>query len=120
MKKFSIIALLLVVTMLAAGCGMHDIMFEKYYVQVKGEGELKDNKRYYTLTGFSKNGTERSITFTSFKENNGKLKEGAFLALYVDQKDEKKKDVLDIEMKKYEEVQKDDLPSSVKKGLNVE
>ncbi len=61
----------------------------------------------------------KKVTFASQKPNNEKMKENAFLRLYIKQKDEKKTDIPDTEVKSYEEVQKSDLPAKTKEKLGV-
>ena len=93
---------------------------DEYYVQIQGEGELKEKDRFYNLPTYDEDGAEKKVTFRSVKkENDGKLKENAFLRLYVKQDDKKKTDIPDTEMKAYEEVQKDDIPAKVKEKLGV-
>ncbi|ACK92043.1 YxeA family protein [Bacillus cereus] len=92
---------------------------EEYYVQIQGEGEIKNNKRVYALPTYNKDGDEKKVTFASQKPNNEKMKENAFLRLYIKQKDEKKTDIPDTEVKSYEEVQKSDLPAKTKEKLGV-
>lgn len=53
------------------------------------------------------------------KENDQKLKEDAFLRLYVDQDDNNKKEISSIEVKSYEEIQKADLPEKVKDKFTI-
>ncbi|OAB43285.1 YxeA family protein [Paenibacillus glacialis] len=104
----------------AVGCDVSSpskIGTDEYYVQIQGEGEIKDKSRYYTLPTYDENGVEKKVTFTSVKPNNEKLKENAFLRLYIKQDDKKKTDIPDTEVKSYEEVQKDDLPAKTKEKL---
>ncbi|ARO21831.1 cytoplasmic protein (plasmid) [Bacillus tropicus] len=91
----------------------------EYYVQIQREGEIKGNERVYTLFTYDKEGTEKKVTSTSQKPNNEKLKENAFLRLYIKQEGKEKADIPDTEVKSYEEIQKDDLPAKTKEQLGV-
>ncbi|MFA2693779.1 YxeA family protein [Bacillus mycoides] len=119
MKKiFALFAILTVFAVFSFGCDIRSLKLYgkgKYYVQIKGEGEIKDKTRVYTLPAYDEEGAEKKISFTSHKaENDKKLKEDAFLRLYVSEDNDKSVDV-----KSYEEVKKEDLPEKVKKKLNV-
>ena len=106
----------------AVGCDVSSpskIGTEEYYVQIQGEGEIKDNGRVYTLPTYNEDGDEKKVTFTSQKPNNEKMKEKAFLRLYIKQDDKKKTDIPDTEVKSYEEVKKSDLPAKAKEKLGV-
>ncbi|MDR6224422.1 YxeA family protein [Desmospora profundinema] len=76
---------------------------EEYYVQIHGEGETSDNRRVYTLKGYDKEGKEKELSFDSLEAR--QLREGAYLRLYVEGEDQ---------VKTYEEVQKNDLPASIR------
>ncbi|WP_410982471.1 YxeA family protein [Bacillus cereus] len=128
MKKFlAIISLFALFSSFAIGCeraSLNRIGKDVYYVQIKGEGEMEKvegkNLRNYTLPAYDENGVEKKVTFRSKKTSNDhKLNENAFLCIYVDQDNEKKTDISSIEVKSYEEVQKEDLPTKVKEKLNV-
>ncbi|MED1511570.1 YxeA family protein [Bacillus proteolyticus] len=106
----------------AVGCDISSpskIGTEEYYVQIQGEGEIKDNKRVYTLPTYGEDGGEKKVTFASQKPSNEKMKENAFLRLYIKQEDKKKTDIPDTEVKSYEEVQKSDLPAKTKEKLGI-
>lgn len=106
MKKiFALFAILTVFAVFSFGCDIRSLKLygkDKYYVQIKGEGEIKDKTRVYTLPAYDEEGAEKKISFTSHKaENDKKLKEDAFLRLYVSEDNDKSVDV-----KPYEEVKK--------------
>ena len=93
-------------------------------MQIKGEGDTEKvedrNLRNYTLPAYDEDGVKKQITFRSTKkENDQKLKEDAFLRLYVDQDDNNKKEISSIEVKSYEEIQKADLPEKVKDKFTI-
>ncbi|CUB08636.1 hypothetical protein BN2127_JRS1_00418 [Bacillus cereus] len=112
---------------LAIGCeraSLNRIGKDTYYVQIKGEGEVEKVEGYtlrnYTLPAYDENGLEKRVTFRSKKTSKDhKLNENAFLCLYISQDDENKTEISSKEVKSYEEIQKDDLPSKVKEKLNV-
>ncbi|ALZ64119.1 MULTISPECIES: YxeA family protein [Bacillus] len=107
----------------AVGCDLSSPIkmgSKEYYVQIQGEGKMEDNQRLYTLPTYDENGNEKTVTFSSQKrENDKKLKENAFLRLYIKQEDEKKTDIPNTEVKSYEEVQQADLPAKTKEKLGV-
>ncbi|WP_291565374.1 MULTISPECIES: YxeA family protein [unclassified Clostridium] len=116
MKK--LIPILMVVLMIPAiltGCDSKYNPFVKkvhYYVIVQGEGtpQKDDNgketsSRGYELTGYDKDGNEKSVKFLGMKQ----LREGAFLKITF------KKD----EALSYEEVQKDDIPKLAAEKLDI-
>ena len=92
---------------------------EQYYVQTTNSGEIKGNQRFYTLSTYNKDGIEKTVTFRSVEPENKPLKENAFIRLYVDQKDDNNTEINHREIKSYEEVQRDDLPSKVKEKLHI-
>ncbi|MED0989388.1 YxeA family protein [Bacillus nitratireducens] len=128
MKKFlAIISLCLLFSSFTIGCeraSLNRIGKDVYYVQIKGEGTIEKvegrNLRNYTLPAYDEAGIKKQITFRSTKkENDHKLNENAFLCLYVDQDDNNKNEISSIEVKSYEEIQKEDLPEKVKEKFNV-
>ena len=128
MKKFlAIITLCLLFSSFTIGCeraSLNRIGKDVYYVQIKGEGDTEKvedrNLRNYTLPAYDEDGVKKQITFRSTKkENDQKLKEDAFLRLYVDQDDNNKKEISSIEVKSYEEIQKADLPEKVKDKCTI-
>ncbi|WP_370044542.1 DUF1093 domain-containing protein [Lysinibacillus sp. RC79] len=48
---------------------------DQYYVQIQGAGEMKDNRRYYTLPAYDEDGVEKKVTFSSAKSINQELQE---------------------------------------------
>ncbi|ALL23939.1 hypothetical protein BC30090_2314 [Bacillus cereus] len=128
MKQFvAIITLCLLFSSFTIGCeraSLNRIGKDVYYVQIKGEGDTEKvedrNLRNYTLPAYDEDGVKKQITFRSTKkENDQKLKEDAFLRLYVDQDDNNKKEISSIEVKSYEEIQKADLPEKVKDKFTI-
>ncbi|MEN1936029.1 YxeA family protein [Paenibacillus sp. 102] len=128
MKNFlAIIAVFALFSSFAIGCeraSLNRFGKDVYYVQIKGVGEVEKvegkNLRNYTLPAYDENGVEKKVRFRSKKTSNDhKLNENAFLCIYVDQDNEKKTDISSIEVKSYEEVPKEDLPTKVKEKLNV-
>ncbi|MBE7117702.1 YxeA family protein [Bacillus paranthracis] len=128
MKQFvAIITLCLLFSSFTIGCeraSLNRIGKDVYYVQIKGEGDTEKvedrNLRNYTLPAYDEDGVKKQITFRSTKkENDQKLKEDAFLSLYVDQDDNNKKEISSIEVKSYEEIQKADLPEKVKDKFTI-
>lgn len=124
MKKSLVIsALLALFSSFAIGCErsptINRMGTEQYYVQITNNGEIKKNQRFYTLSTYNKDGVEKTVTFGSVKPENKPLKENAFIRLYVDQKDNNNTEINHREIKSYEEVQKDDLPSKVKEKLHI-
>ena len=128
MKQFvAIITLCLLFSSFTIGCeraSLNRIGKDVYYVQIKGEGDTEKvedrNLRNYTLPAYDEDGVKKQITFRSTKkENDQKLKEDAFLLLYVDQDDNNKKEISSIEVKSYEEIQKADLPEKVKDKFTI-
>lgn len=116
MKK--LIPILMVVLMIPAiltGCDSKYNPFVKkvhYYVIVQGEGTpQKDDKdkelssRKYELTGYDKEGNEKSVKFIGIQQ----LKEGAFLKVTFKEE----------EALSYEEVQKEDIPKAAAEKLNI-
>lgn len=83
---------------------------EQYYVQVIGDGKEvneKNNRYYeYKLSGFDKDGTEKTMEFTAYKN----LRKEAFLRVYYADK----KGVTS-----WEEIQPKDIPEKAKEKLNV-
>lgn len=48
----------------AVGCDVSSpskIGTEEYYVQIQGEGEIKDNRRVYTLPTYNEDGEEKRL-----------------------------------------------------------
>lgn len=123
MKKILVLsAILTLITSLIAGCNVatpNKIAADQYYVQIQGTGEIKDNRRYYTLPAYDEDGVEKKVTFTSVKSKNEQLQENAFLRLYVRQGNTEEIKIFDTEVKSYEEVQKEDLPKKTKEKLGV-
>ena len=128
MKQFvAIITLCLLFSSFTIGCeraSLNRIGKDVYYVQIKGEGDTEKvedrNLRNYTFPAYDEDGVKKQITFRSTKkENDQKLKEDAFLRLYVDQDDNNKKEISSIEVKSYEEIQKADLPEKVKDKFTI-
>lgn len=123
-KPLVISALLVLFSSFTIGCErsptINRMGTEQYYVQITNNGEIKKNQRFYTLSTYNKDGVEKTVTFGSVKSENKPLKENAFIRLYVDQKDKKNTEINHREIKSYEEVQKDDLPSKVKEKLHIE
>lgn len=123
MKKILVLgAILTFIASFAAGCSVstpNKIAADQYYVQIQGTGELKDNRRYYTLTAYDEAGVEKIVTFTSAKSINEQLQENAFLRLYVRQGEKEEMEILDTEVKSYEEVQQEDLPEKIKEKFEV-
>ena len=128
MKQFvAIITLCLLFSSFTIGCeraSLNRIGKDVYYVQIKGEGDTEKvedrNLRKYTWPPYDEDGVKKQITFRSTKkENDQKLKEDAFLRLYVDQDDNNKKEISSIEVKSYEEIQKADLPEKVKDKFTI-
>ncbi|GAB6458943.1 YxeA family protein [Bacillus cereus] len=128
MKQFvAIITLCLLFSSFTIGCergSLNRIGKDVYYVQIKGEGDTEKvedrNLRNYTLPAYDEDGAKKQITFRSIKkENDQKLKEDAFLRLYVDKDDNNKKEISSIEVKSYEEIQKADLPEKVKDKFTI-
>ncbi|WP_242276680.1 YxeA family protein [Bacillus cereus group sp. BfR-BA-01445] len=125
MKKSLIISVLFALfSSFAVGCErsptINRMGTEQYYVQITNNGEIKKNQRFYTLPTYNQDGVEKTVTFGSVKSENKPLKENAFIRLYVDQKDKNNTEINHREIKSYEEVQKDDLPSKVKEKLHIE
>ena len=52
---------------------------KEYYVQIQGEGKMEDNQRLYTLPTYDEN--EKTVTFSSQKENDKNLKKMHFTSL---------------------------------------
>ncbi|WP_242215022.1 YxeA family protein [Bacillus cereus group sp. BfR-BA-01383] len=128
MKRIStIFAVFILFSSLAIGCeraSLNRIGKDVYYVQIKGEGKVEEVEghtlRNYTLPAYDENGVKKKVTFRSKKSSKDKkLNENAFLCLYVSQDDENKTEVSSTEVKSYEEIQKDDLPSKVKEKLDA-
>jgi len=126
-KLFAVITLCLLFSSFTIGCersSLNSIGKDVYYVQIKGEGTIEKvegrSLRNYTLPAYDEDGVKKQITFRSTKkENNHKLNEDAFLSIYVDQDDKDKNEISSIEVKSYEEIQKEDLPKKVKEKFNV-
>ncbi|PGR32757.1 cytoplasmic protein [Bacillus cereus] len=124
MKKSLVISVLLALfSSFAIGCErsptINRMGTEQYYVQITNNGEIKRNQRFYTLSTYNKDGIEKTVTFRSVKPENKPLKENAFIHLYVDQKGDNNTEINHREIKSYEEVQKNDLPSKVKEKLHI-
>ncbi|MED1512557.1 YxeA family protein [Bacillus proteolyticus] len=128
MKRIlTIFAVFILFSSLVIGCeraSLNRIGKDMYYVQIKGEGEVEKIEGYtlrnYTLPAYDENGVKKKVTFRSKKASKDhKLNENAFLCLYISQADENKTEISSKEVKSYEEIQKDDLPSKVKEKLNV-
>ena len=111
MKKSLVISVLFVLfSSFAIGCErsptINRMGTEQYYVQITNNGEIKKNQRFYTLSTYNQDGVEKTVTFGSVKPENKPLKENT--------------EINHREIKSYEEVQKDDLPSKVKEKLHIE
>ncbi|OJD69833.1 YxeA family protein [Bacillus sp. NH11B] len=128
MKRIlTIFAVFILFSSLVIGCeraSLNRIGKDMYYVQIKGEGEVEKIEGYtlrnYTLPAYDENGVKKKVTFRSKKASKDhKLNENAFLCLYISQADENKTEISSKEVKSYEEIQKDDVPSKVKEKLNV-
>ncbi|EMA6345045.1 YxeA family protein [Bacillus cytotoxicus] len=124
MQKLLVISVLFVLfSSFAIGCErsptINRMGTEQYYVQITNNGEVKGNQRFYTLPTYNKDGVEKTVTFGSVKPKNKPLKENAFIRLYIDQKDNNNTEINHKEIKSYEEVQKDDLPSKVKERFHI-
>ncbi|MBD8496911.1 YxeA family protein [Paenibacillus sp. CAU 1523] len=110
--------LVVLVSVLMAGCNIKTLGADEYYVQIKGEGKMEQGYRYYTLNGYNSDGDEKEITFMSMKaENNGKLREDAYLRILAKPKDKKAKQM--NEVISYEEVKVDDIPTKAKEKLDI-
>ncbi|MFJ8513264.1 YxeA family protein [Lysinibacillus xylanilyticus] len=123
MKKILVLsAILTLIASFVAGCNVatpNKIAADQYYVQIQGTGEMKDNRRFYTLPAYDEDGVEKKVTFSSVKSKNEQLQENAFLRLYVRQGNTEKIEILDTEVKSYEEVEKEDLPKKIKEKFGV-
>ena len=86
---------------------------DEAYTQIKGEGKLDNqHKQYeYTLPAYNEKGEEIQLTFSKFGED--QFKQGAYLRLYMKDKDGKKV------VTSYEEVKKEELPDKVKEKLQA-
>ncbi|MDA2507117.1 YxeA family protein [Bacillus cereus] len=129
MKKFPvIITLCLLLSSFTISCEralLNRIGKDVYYMQIKDEETIENvddrNLRNYTLPAYDEDGVKKKqITFRSTKkENDHKLNENAFLRHYVDQDDNSKNEILSIEVKSYEEIQKADLPEKLKDKFTI-
>ncbi|MCR8845321.1 YxeA family protein [Paenibacillus sp. SC116] len=118
-KSITIMMLVVLVSVLMAGCNIQRLGADEYYVKITGEGKMEDGFRYYTLKGYDKDGTEKEITFVSHKEESkGKLREDAYLRIYAKPKDKSKKEI--NEVTSYEEVKADELPPKAKEKLDAQ
>ncbi|GAA0122987.1 MAG: YxeA family protein [Clostridium argentinense] len=114
-KLIPILMIALIIPVMLTGCDSKYNPFVKkvdYYVIVEGEGTpQKDDKgnetssREYELTGYDKEGNEKTVKFLGMKQ----LKEGAFLKVIF------KEDTA----LKYEEVQKEDIPKAAAEKLDI-
>ncbi|WP_261378330.1 YxeA family protein [Paenibacillus agilis] len=117
-KSITIMMLVVLVSILMAGCNMQRLGADEYYVKIKGEGKLEEGFRYYTLKGYTSDGEDKEITFMSLKDNAGKLREDAYLRIYAKPKDKKAKQI--NEVTSYEEVKAEDVPSKAKEKLDAQ
>ncbi|KRG15744.1 uncharacterized protein (TIGR01655 family) [Lederbergia galactosidilyticus] len=111
MKKailFFTVTLLFSTILTGCGIDLNRLGAEKYYVQVKGDGDKKDDGRQdiydYTLTGFNEDGEEATLEFFALKE----LRKDAYLILYY--KDKKG-------VTSYQEVNEEDIPEKALEKL---
>ncbi|AQR78727.1 YxeA family protein [Paenibacillus larvae] len=114
MRKYTAyIGIFLVVVVMLTGCDFNRMFKDQAYTQIKGEGKLDNqHKQYeYTLPAYNEKGEEIQLTFSKFGED--QFKQGAYLRLYMKDKDGKKV------VTSYDEVKKEELPDKVKEKLQA-
>jgi uncharacterized protein (TIGR01655 family) len=112
MRKYTVyIGILLVVVMMLTGCNLNRVFKDQAYTQIKGEGQRVGDQYEYTLPAYNEKGEEIQLTFFKFGED--QFKQGAYLRLYMKDKDGKKV------VTSYDEVKKEELPDKVKEKLQV-
>ncbi|MBE1442088.1 YxeA family protein [Paenibacillus sp. OAS669] len=117
MKKTTVITIIVVgiaavLLMLMQNGNMNRLGTESYYVQVnegkKIEGNTSTGEKYktyeYTVQGYDKHGSVKTLTFTAAKE----LRKEAYLRLYVKTKG----------VSSYQEVHLDDIPEKTRMLLS--
>jgi len=117
--KKVLLAIVLMVVLAFGGLRIADAIVmsgEDYYLQITDTGEKKAEKSDsgermvsydYTLTGFDKNGQEKEMSFTAFKDR--PLIQGAYLKVTWN----KKRGVTS-----YEQIQANEIPTQAKEKLD--
>ncbi|EJR89635.1 hypothetical protein IKE_06241 [Bacillus cereus VD196] len=120
MKRYiSILALVIILTTLIAGCSQVNGLYEKatakeYYVQLQDNEDKQQHPatKEYKVNAYNEDGEKDKVTFTVSKE----LKTPAFLRIHVLKSTDPEGNHL---VKDYEQVKETELPEKVKENMKI-
>lgn len=115
-KIIWLLSILTIFSIMLVSCNLNRIGTEEYYVQItvdgkkeivkSSDGKILGGIYMYKLVGFDKESKEKELEFSAQKN----LRKDAFLLVYYSE---------EKGVKSWEEVEKDDLPATVKEKLIV-